>query len=241
MKNENQWKPTKFKINNGKWLPDGRYVGLGSRYITNLTIPFYKSYIEKICQGKLLDCGCGNVPYYGIYKNQVESVTCIDWAESFHKNPYLDHIVDLNKDQIPEADNYFDSVLLADVLEHLYKPHHALSEVSRVLKPGGKVLIVVPFFYWLHETPHDYYRFTKFALKELCAQSGLKIVNIEESGGLPDIILDLLSRAYVKNNRRLRWFSSIAFRINKMKWFKRFRNNTKEKFPLSYFVVATKQ
>lgn len=240
MKNENQWIPTKFQLKNGNWIPDGRFVGLGSRYITNLTIPFYQTAIEQNCSGNFLDCGCGNVPYYGIYKNLVDNITCIDWAESFHNNPYLDYLVDLNNDKIPSQSDTFDSILLADVLEHLYDPQHAINEISRVLKPNGNVIIVVPFMYWLHEEPHDYFRFTEHALKKMCSNAGLKITKLEQTGGLPDVIIDLFEKAFIKSNKRLKWFSSIVFRLNKTKWFLKLRARTKNQFPLSYVVVASK-
>jgi ubiquinone/menaquinone biosynthesis C-methylase UbiE len=47
--------------------------------------------------------------------------------------------------QLPFPDQCFDSVLLMDVLEHLRDAPKALSEAARVLKPGGTLILQVPF------------------------------------------------------------------------------------------------
>jgi len=56
--------------------------------------------------------------------------------------------VDLNKDKLPYQDNYFDLVLMEEVIEHLANPDNALEEVRRVLKPGGLFIITTPNLAW---------------------------------------------------------------------------------------------
>ena len=56
--------------------------------------------------------------------------------------------VDLNKDKLPYRDNYFDLVLMEEVIEHLANPDNALEEVHRVLKPGGLFIISTPNLAW---------------------------------------------------------------------------------------------
>ncbi len=68
---------------------------------------------------------------------------------------------------IPFKDAAFDIVLCISVLEHLEEPAKAIEEMKRVLKPGGKIIVSVPFMYPIHESPGDYWRFTKFGLKSL--------------------------------------------------------------------------
>lgn len=53
-------------------------------------------------------------------------------------------LVDLNTDALPFETGYFDCVLLLDVLEHLVDPYEAISEVSRVVRPNGFVIICAP-------------------------------------------------------------------------------------------------
>ncbi len=51
---------------------------------------------------------------------------------------------DLNIDKIPLPDNYFDAVLMEEVIEHLMNPDHALEEAYRLLRLGGLFVLTTP-------------------------------------------------------------------------------------------------
>lgn len=85
--------------------------------------------------------------------------------------------------QLPLVDGAFDTVLFLDVLEHVAEPEAALHEALRVLRPGGCLLITVPFAYPLHDQPHDYQRFTEHGLVYRLGQAGFVQVTIQEEGG----------------------------------------------------------
>ena len=51
---------------------------------------------------------------------------------------------DVDLASLPFESNTFDFVFCGDIIEHLYNPNHLLKEVSRILKPHGKVLITTP-------------------------------------------------------------------------------------------------
>lgn len=40
----------------------------------------------------------------------------------------------------------------------------------------------VPFYHWLHETPHGYYRYTEFALRRFMDRCGTQLIQLEASG-----------------------------------------------------------
>ncbi len=61
----------------------------------------------------------------------------------------------------------FDAVFLIEVLEHVSEPQRALAELRRVLKPGGKLILSVPYIFEMHDVPHDYWRFTEYGLRLL--------------------------------------------------------------------------
>lgn len=61
-------------------------------------------------------------------------------------------------------------VWLCAVLEHIRQPFQVMQEVFRVLKPGGYVLISVPFMQEQHGSPHDYFRYTVNGVRSICAQ-----------------------------------------------------------------------
>jgi len=237
MKNIAAWKPSKFVQTPNGWSPssDRRELGVGSRFIAAVQISIYARLIRAYVCGELLDIGCGKVPYYGIYRELITTNTCIDWAE----NAYIDSVVDLNA-KLPLPDSAFDSILCSDVLEHIADPFALFSELVRVLKPGGNLLVFVPFFYHLHEEPHDYFRYTEYCLKRLGETNGLEVLFLEPYGGAPEIILDVIA----KNISAHPFLSAIHLGLGSM--FMRSRlgaavsQRTRKRFPLGYCFVGRK-
>jgi SAM-dependent methyltransferase len=68
---------------------------------------------------------------------------------------------------IPSAS--FDAILSVSVLEHVKRPHAASREIVRLLKPGGITMHCVPFSYFFHGAPVDYWRVTTSAMEALFA------------------------------------------------------------------------
>lgn len=64
-------------------------------------------------------------------------------------------------------DRSFDAVLSVSVLEHVRNPWLAGREITRILKPGGVVFHNVPFSYFFHGAPEDYWRYTTTGLEAL--------------------------------------------------------------------------
>lgn len=96
----------------------------------------------------------------------------------------------------PFDDCVFDSVICSQVLEHVFKPEQFITEINRVLKPGGKLLITVPFVWDEHEQPYDYARYTTFGLAALLKGNGFKILIHERLGDDASIIFQLIN-AYI--------------------------------------------
>lgn len=126
--------------------------------------------------------GCGKAPFYGLYRELVTECILADWENSYHSNPHLDVVSDLTQ-KLPFGDEEFDSVLLSDVLEHIPNPWQLIGEIRRILKPGGVLMMNVPFIYPLHEEPFDYYRYTEHALRRLASEAGMSVVHLESMGG----------------------------------------------------------
>lgn len=70
-------------------------------------------------------------------------------------------------EQMPFPANFFQRVECDAVLEHVEHPERVLSEIQRVLAPGGYAHIVVPFCHPFHEYPRDYRRFTLDGLRRM--------------------------------------------------------------------------
>lgn len=115
---------------------------------------------------KTLDVGCTNGPYVKLFPNRI--------GIDIRKAKAVDIIADVH-DLHMFKDNTFDIVLCTEVLEHLHTPSKAISEMKRVLKKGGKLILTTRFIFPLHDTPGDYYRFTREGLEFL-----LKDFKIEE-------------------------------------------------------------
>jgi SAM-dependent methyltransferase len=135
-------------------------------------------------RGTLLDVGCGQMPYRSILTGpdgQVTGYLGLDFAV----NPIHDNQPDLcwENGRIPLADASVDSALCTEVLEHCPDPDAVLSEVARVLRPGGCLLFSVPFLWPLHEVPYDHYRYTPFALRRHLTKAGFGSIQIQAMGG----------------------------------------------------------
>jgi len=89
-------------------------------------------------------------------------------------NKRADYFYDGNA--FPFPDQSFDSVVCNKVFEHVFTPDLFLSEIFRVLKPEGQLLLMVPFIWDEHEQPWDYARYTSFGLKSLLENNGLDVV-----------------------------------------------------------------
>lgn len=245
MKARERWRPSKFVYRNGRLMAsrNRKEVGLGSRLITDLVAELYDTRLREHARGRLLDLGCGKVPLFLAYRDHVSDNVCVDWENSLHRNEFLDHHCDLTR-PLPFADGEFDTIILSDVLEHIPEPQALWLEMSRVLAGGGKILVNVPFYYWIHEAPHDYYRYTEYALRRFVAAAGLELVELQAIGGAPEIMADL----FAKNIRRLpvlgsslcrfaQWSTGVFVRT---RWGRGLSVATRDAFPLGYFLVATR-
>lgn len=129
-------------------------------------------------QTSILDAGAGEQPYRAIFKGLRYEST--DMHGGFYKNKQ-DFECELHK--IPKPNNHYDVVLLTQVLEHVPDPQAVLSELNRVLKPNGKLLISVPLNGPLHGEPWHFFQFTHHGLNQLAINSNFHINLIEKVGG----------------------------------------------------------
>ncbi|MBT4485525.1 MAG: class I SAM-dependent methyltransferase [Candidatus Latescibacteria bacterium] len=245
MKNKDKWAPSKFVYKNGKLIAsrDPNEVGIGSRLIADLIASFYDVNIKKYVKGKLIDLGCGKVPFYEAYKDYITDNICVDWENTLHNNKYLDFECDLTQN-LPFEDGEFDTIILSDVLEHIPVPENLWSEMARILVKHGYILMNVPFYYWLHEAPHDYHRFTEYALRRSAESKGFVIHLLKPAGGTPEILADI----FAKHLQLIPIFGKpialgiqyIVYTFIKTSLGEIISKKTGKHFPLGYFMVAEK-
>lgn len=132
MQNKDNWVQTIIETDEkGNLRPNEKSLK-GSSYVPiTVGCEIMNKIGKKYFKGRLLDLGCGNVPYYAWYKDSVDENVCMDWADTFHKNEFLDIVADINND-FPIDDEEFDSILSSAVLEHIYNPFHMFKECHRV-------------------------------------------------------------------------------------------------------------
>ncbi|MBU0675090.1 MAG: class I SAM-dependent methyltransferase [Proteobacteria bacterium] len=245
MKNQENWQPGKYVYRKGKLVAsrDTNEIRCGSRLVADLVAGLYDTALRRHAKGRLLDLGCGKVPLYLVYRDLVTENICVDWENTQHTNDYLDYECDLTR-ELPFADGSFDTIILSDVLEHIPQPEILWREMARLLAPGGKIVMNVPFFYWLHERPHDYYRYTEFALRRFVELSGLSLVQLESVGGSPEILADMLAKHIqfipAVGKPTAVFIQYLAQLFVKTSPGKKISKKTSEGYPFGYFLVVEK-
>jgi SAM-dependent methyltransferase len=151
------------------------------------------SVVIPLFRGKVLDSGCGVMPYKKIIleNKEITSYVGLDIETALN---YDSVQPDFHWDGIrmPFENDTFDVVLSTEVLEHILNPDIYLLEVKRVLRPGGIFFFTVPFLMSLHEVPYDYYRYTPYALEMIFKRVGFIDVNIKPMGGFNAAMAQML-------------------------------------------------
>lgn len=127
-------------------------------------------------RGHALDIGAGNGRYKAMlspYFSKYETADIVHDA---------DYVVDAA--HIPVADNTFDTVVSFQTLEHVEDERAVVSEMYRVLKPGGRAVVTAPFLTAQHNDPTDFRRYSKDGMALTLRRAGFEIVEIGSYGGL---------------------------------------------------------
>jgi SAM-dependent methyltransferase len=131
--------------------------------------------------GRVLDLGCGTRPFENDILPHAREYIGVDWASTLHGN-HADIVADLNR-PLPIDDEFADHVVSFEVLEHLAEPRVMLAEAFRILRRNGQLTISVPFQWWEHEEPWDYFRYTRHGLRYLLEGAGFVDVIIAPTTG----------------------------------------------------------
>ena len=85
--------------------------------------------------------------------------------------------------RLPFPDQSLEYVTCLEVLEHVQDPGAVVAEIARVLRPGGRAWISMPFLYPVHDAPHDYQRYTADGIRRDLARAGLAPISLRSSIG----------------------------------------------------------
>jgi SAM-dependent methyltransferase len=136
--------------------------------------------------GVLLDVGCGRRPYEPLFAGRVRKYVGVD--RPAYAGAARPHVIGDALD-LPVAGSSVDVVLAMEIMEHVPEPARFLAEAARVLKPGGRLVLSVPFMEPLHEEPRDFYRFTPYGVARLLDQHGFAPRSINRKGGWWSVVL----------------------------------------------------
>ena len=162
-----------------KYYLEQRGYGSGQQFIAQLVASAGPGDV-------LLDAGCGEGKLRHVLPQGVVYVG-LDRYAGKQSNEYADwdmrptFLGDVHS--LPLASSSCATVALMHVLEHVKESSRVFADITRVLKPGGHLFVDVPFNHEIHHAPHDYYRYTPYALMTLAQAAGLEVEEIRPSGG----------------------------------------------------------
>lgn len=132
-------------------------------------------------RGRILDVGCRDKPYQR-WATEASEYLGVDVVAG----PKVDWVIEDGKPW-PLPSESFDGVVCTQVLQHVRDLSNTLGEIERVLKPGGRLLMTVPFAYSLHGVIPDYWRMSRAGVVGLLG-AGYEVEELQGLGGVGSTI-----------------------------------------------------
>ncbi len=146
------------------------------------------AFLARRMRGDVLDVGCGAQPFRHllagkcIYRGIDSAQAQVDFGPRFPDTTYFDG------NQWPVGHESVDYVLTTETMEHVLDSEVFLQEAHRCLRPGGQIIVTVPFSARWHFIPYDYWRFTPSALEWLLTRAGFCDVRVHARGNAVTVL-----------------------------------------------------
>lgn len=190
-----------------------------SDYSWKLAYYLHRTYFCTLPAVDFLDLGCGDGEYVKQFTKIIARVVGIDSD------------IDFNKDPLPYEDESFNMVFTKSVIEHIPNTSHFLKEIYRVLRPGGKILILTPAWEynmkWFYDDPTHVKPFHRKGLQDALRMANFEDVEVNYFYHLPQ----------TWNNP---WFKYIATLVRKFTPDS-FRWKDKEEQHMNVFIRFSKE
>jgi len=202
-----------------------------------ITVPIIKNNVY----GELIDIGSGNMPYRGAIEPHI---TRYDSLDLYPRPGGVSIVGDVQKMDMVN-DNSYDSAICLEVLEHVPQPNEAIREIHRILRPGGVLILSAPHLSRIHDSPHDYYRFTRFGLQYLLTSAGFDIMQVVTRGGLFTFLSHQLSTTLLGLVWKIPIIKQLVWGINsvlftRLSFYIDSKCKLSDLFPQGYTVLAIK-
>ncbi len=161
----------------------------------------FKRAIGQLDTALVVDVGCGDQPWRSEVERRGGRYVGVDLAG--YSTARAPDIV-WGGEVLPLRSGTAPTVLVTEVLEHVPDPLALLSEIHRVLVPGGSCYFSVPFLWPLHDSPHDEQRLTPFALRRLADIAEFDVIALWHLGGWDSSLARMLA-LWVRRRPMNRW------------------------------------
>ena len=133
----------------------------------------------------------------------------------------------------------FKTIFLMNVLEHIKNTNNCFNNINDILDSDGIVYGSTPFLFHIHQSPNDYFRFTKQFLEEFLKEKGYKEIEVKILG--TGIFCNMYSSLF-NLTKIIPFLNVIIFSLAIIfdKILNIFLKNIKDINPLGYFFIAKK-
>jgi SAM-dependent methyltransferase len=175
------WRPPLFITTGTRWR---RFLAAVRRWLDLQARSVWNDVAAELAgaRGVVIDVGCGAQPYRELLPPGVlyMGIDTADAKEHFgYEIPDTLYYVGT---LWPADDASADLVLATETLEHVLDAAQFLDEAHRCLRPGGRLMMTMPFAARWHFIPHDYWRFTPSSLEHLLKKAGFDDIAIYARG-----------------------------------------------------------